>query len=145
MHLKHIGPLGLIFLKIMFKTALKNSIIPHIWKLAMMVPIPKPNKDIYNGTSYSPISIITVALYNEQSFRHKLVQNNILGTIKKIIANYIKGRKTYTTYRNHTYIQRQFKTGVPQGGVQSPTLFNMHTAFTLTTTQSTGAGHVLRI
>ena len=36
------------------------------------------------------------------------------GTINKFIANYIKGRKAYTTYRNHTSSQRQFKTGVPQ-------------------------------
>ena len=44
----------------------------------------------------------------------------------KFIANYIKGRNDYTVYRNHTYI-RQFKTGVPQSGVLSPTLFNIYT------------------
>ena len=33
-HLKHIGPLGLAFLRSMFKTALNNNIIPHTWKLA---------------------------------------------------------------------------------------------------------------
>ena len=38
------------------------------------------------------------------------------------------GRKAYTTYRNHTSKQRQFKTGVPQGGVLSPTLFNIYTS-----------------
>ena len=43
----------------------------------------------------------------------KLLQTNIRGTIIKFIANYIKGRKAYTTYRNHTSKQRQFKTGVP--------------------------------
>ena len=36
--------------------------------------------------------------------------------------------KAYTTYRNHTSTQCQFKTGVPQGGVLSPTLFNIYTA-----------------
>ena len=46
----------------------------------------------------------------------------------KLIANYIKGRKAYTAYRNHTSSQRQFKTGVPQGGVLSPALFNIYTA-----------------
>ena len=30
--------------------------------------------------------------------------------------------------RNHKSIQRQVKTGVPQGGVLSPTLFHIHTA-----------------
>ena len=32
----------------------------------------------------------------------KLLQTNIPGTIIKLIANYIKGRKAYTTYKNHT-------------------------------------------
>ena len=44
------------------------------------------------------------------------------------IANYIKGHKAYTPYINHTSSQWLFKTGVPQGGVFSPTLFNIYTA-----------------
>ena len=45
----------------------------------------------------------------------------------KFIANYFKGRKAYTPYRNHTSRQHQFKTGVPQGGVLSSTLFHIYT------------------
>ena len=52
----------------------------------------------------------------------------IPGTIIKFIANYIKGRKTYTTYRSRTSSQRKFKTGVPQGDVLLPTLSNIYTA-----------------
>ena len=178
----------------MFKTALKN-IIPHTWKLANIVPIPKPYKDTDKGTSYRPISLlsviaktleksllpyitanipntpmqhryktqhytvtalhtlnntvakgfnqivppartITVALDMNKAFDtinihtliKKLLQTNIPGTFIKFIANYIKGRKAYTTYRNNTSKQRQFKTGVPQGGVLSPALFNMYTS-----------------
>ena len=44
----------------MFKAVLNNNIIPHIWKLANIVPIPKPNKDIDKGTSYRPISFLSV-------------------------------------------------------------------------------------
>ena len=65
---------------------------------------------------------------NIHTLIRKLLRTNIPGTIIKFIANYIKGRKAYTTYRNHTSSQRQFKTGVPQGGVLSPTLFNIYTA-----------------
>ena len=175
-HLKHIGPLGLAFLTSMFKTALNKNIIPHTWKLANIVPIPKPNKDTDKGTSYRTISLlsviaktlersllpyitanipntpmqhgyktqhstvtalhtlnntiakgfnqmappartITVALDMSKAFDtinihtliRKLQQTNIPGTIIKFIANYIKGRKAYTTYRNHTSKQRQFK------------------------------------
>ena len=173
----------------MFKTALNKNIIPHTWKLANIVPIPKPNKDTDKGPSYRPISLLSViaktlekslipyitanisntpmqhgyktqhstvtALHtlnntvakgfnqmappartmskafdtiNIHTLIRKLLQTNIPGTIIKFIANYIKGRKAYTTYRNHTSKQRQFETGVPQGGVLSPTLFNIYTS-----------------
>ena len=204
---KHIGPLGLAFLTFMFKTALNKNPIPHTWKLANIVPILKPNKDTDKGTSYRPISLlsviaktleksilpyitanipntptqhgyntqhstvtalhtlntiakefnqmappartITVALDMSKAFDtinihtliRKLLQTKIPGIIMKLIANYIKGRKAYTTY--HTSSQRKFKTGVPQGSVLSPTLFNTihcrHTA-----TKSTSSCHGLR-
>ena len=169
----------------MFKTALNKNIIPHTWKLDNIVPIPKPNKDTDKGTSYRPISLlsviaktleksllpyitanipntpmqygyktqhstvtalhtlnntvakgfnqmappvrtITVALDMSKAFDtinihtliRKLLQTNIPGTIMKFIANYIKGRNAYTTYRNHTSKQRQFKTGVPHTQVR---------------------------
>ena len=83
-----------------------------------------------------PAQTFTVALDMSKAFDtinihtliRKLLQTNIPGTIIKFIANYIKGRKAYTTYRNHTSKQRQFKTGVPQGGVLSPTLFDIYTS-----------------
>ena len=83
-----------------------------------------------------PARTITVALDMRKAFDtlnihtliRKLLQTNIPGTIIKLIANYIKGRKSYTTYRNHTSSQRQFKTSVPQGGVLSPALFNIYNA-----------------
>ena len=53
-HLKHIGPLGLVFLTSMFKTALNKNIIPHTWKLANIVPIPKANKDTDKGPHTGP-------------------------------------------------------------------------------------------
>ena len=41
----------------MFKTALNKNIIPHTWKLANIVPIPKPDTD--TGTSYNHISLLS--------------------------------------------------------------------------------------
>ena len=83
-----------------------------------------------------PARTITVALdmskaydtINIHTLIRKLLQTNIPGTIIKFIANYIKGRKAYTTYINYTSRQRQFNTGVLQGGVLSPTLFNIYTS-----------------
>ena len=65
---------------------------------------------------------------NIHTLIRKLLQTNIPCTIIKFIANYIKGRKSYTTHRNRTSRQRQFKTSVPQGGVLSRTLFNIYTS-----------------
>ena len=78
---------------------------------------------------------ITVALDMSKAFDtinihtliRKMLQTKIPGTIMKFIEKYIKGHKVYTTYRNHTSIQRQFKIGVPQGGVLSSTPFNIYT------------------
>ena len=60
LNIRHIGPLGLAFLTSMFKTTLNENIIPHTQKLANIVPIPKPNKDTDNDTSYRPISLLAV-------------------------------------------------------------------------------------
>ena len=68
-----------------------------------------------------PAQTITVALDISKAF-HKI---NIQILIRKLIANYIKA---YTTCRHHTSSQRQFKPGVPQNGILSPTLFNIYTA-----------------
>ena len=83
-----------------------------------------------------PARPITVALDMSKAFDiinihtliRKLLQTKIPGTIIKLITNYIKRRKAYTTYSNHTSRQRQFKTGVTQGGVLSLTLFNINTS-----------------
>ena len=82
----------------------------------------------------------TINIYTHLS--ESCLHTNIPGTIVKFIANYIKGRKAYTTYINHTTSQCQFKTGVPQGYVLSPTLFNIYTADILPPTQITSPSHL---
>ena len=97
-----------------------------------------------------PARTITVALDMSKAFDtinihtliRKLLQTNIPGTIIKFIANYIKGRKAYTTYRNHTS-KRQFKTGVPSTRWCPFTHTIQHLYLRLTTTQCTGSGHGL--
>ena len=59
-HQKDIGSLGLAFLTSMLKTTPNTNIIPHIWKLANIVPILKLNKDIDKGTSYRLISLLSL-------------------------------------------------------------------------------------
>ena len=192
-HLKHLGPIALQYMTDLFNLALTNNTIPHIWKLAKIIPIQKPNKDPKIGTSYRPISLLSpIAKCLEKTILPTLTQHlpskefqhgfktkhstitalqNITNTIAKgfnqkqppkrtilvsldmskafdtvnihtlinklhntttppslikFIANYIKGRKAYTLYNNATSKQQTLRTGVPQGGVLSPTLFNLY-------------------
>ena len=74
------------------------------------------------------MSIVVFDTINIHTLIKKRLHPKIPCTTIKLFANYIKGRKAYTPYINHTFSQRQFKTGVPQGGVLSPTLFNIYTA-----------------
>ena len=89
-HIKHICTLGLAFITSLFKTALNKNIIPHTWKLANIVSIPKPNNDTNRGTSYRPISPLSViadtveepsSLHNSKHTKHThvtRVQNTTL-------------------------------------------------------------------
>ena len=78
----------------MFKTALNKNIIPHTWKLANIVPIPKPNKDTDKGTSYRPISLLSV----------------IAKTLEKSLLPYI------TANIPNTPMQHGYKTQQPTSG-----------------------------
>ena len=94
-HLKHIGPLGLAFLTSMLKTALNTNIIPHIWKLANIVPIPKPNIDIDKGTSCRPISLLSVIA--------KTLEKSLLPHITANIPKHPRNTGTKHTTRQWRY------------------------------------------
>jgi retron-type reverse transcriptase len=57
---------------------------------------------------------------------NKLHKTNMNNTLIKFISNYVKGRKGYVIFDNVKSHKLNFKSGVPQGGVLSPTLFNIY-------------------
>ena len=63
---------------------------------------------------------------NTHTLINKIHKTNIPPTITKFLANYVKGRKAYTVFNNEKSKQSHLKTGVPQGGVLSPILFNIY-------------------
>ena len=196
LHLKHQGENALNLLAKLFTNVVNKNIIPQIWKLANIVPIPKPDKDLNVGKSYRPISLISniakileriilkriqphlpnkeyqhgykrkhstttalqhltntiaqgfnkkrppkrtilVAIDMSRAFdvidHQKLIEKlmtltDMPGLYIKFLANYIQGRKAFTTYNKTKSKQRCFHGGVPQGGVLSPALFNLFMA-----------------
>jgi len=56
----------------------------------------------------------------------KISKTNIPNNIIKFLSNYLKGRQAYTMLNNTTSKTLKLKAGVPQGGVLSPTLFNIY-------------------
>ena len=59
---------------------------------------------------------------------HKITQRNMLNIVIKFLSNYIRGLKEFTLYNDTKSKQATIKTGVPQGLVLSPTLFNIYTS-----------------
>ena len=99
---------------------LPNTPTQHGYKTqhSTMTALHTVNNTVGKGSTkwLPPARTITVALDMSKAFDtinihtliRKLLQTNIPGTIIKFIANYIKGRKDYITYRNHKSSQRTF-------------------------------------
>ena len=79
-HLKHIGPLGHTYLTNTINLALNTNTIPHMWKLANIIPILKPDKDHNTGTSFR-CSLLS------QKLLRKLSYHTSLTTSQNIIHN----------------------------------------------------------
>ena len=59
--LKNLGPLATEHLTALYNDSLKSCRLPSIWKTSLVIPIPKPDKDSSQGTSYRPISLLCPA------------------------------------------------------------------------------------
>ena len=59
--LKYFGPIAINFLAL-FNLSIANADVPSIWKMATIIPIPKPGKSPSEGASYRPISLLCPAV-----------------------------------------------------------------------------------
>ena len=51
-HLKHLGPRAIEYITTLFNLSATTCRIPAIWKSSLIIPIPKPGKDTFQGTFY---------------------------------------------------------------------------------------------
>ena len=68
---------------------------------------------------------------------HAILINDIAAldlniTIKRFLVAYLRGRQTFVEFRGKRSKCRKMRQGVPQGGVLSPTLFNLYMSPMLT-------------
>ena len=78
-HLKNLGPRAIEYITALFNLSATTCQIPAIWKSSLIIPIPKPGKDISVGTSYRPISLLCPAA--------KALESLILPTINKYLQH----------------------------------------------------------
>ena len=57
--LKNLGPIAIDYITYLFNLSLQVCDVPYIWKMARVIPILKPLKDISESNSYRPISLLS--------------------------------------------------------------------------------------
>ena len=77
-NLKNLGPLATERLTTLYNDSLKSFRLPSIWKTSLVIPIPKPDKESSQGTSYRPISLLCPAA--------KVVEAFILPSINEFLS-----------------------------------------------------------
>ena len=76
-HLKHLGPRAIEYITTLFNLSVTTCQIPAIWKSSLIIPIPKPDKDTSQGTSYRPIPLLCPAA--------RLLESLLLPAINKYL------------------------------------------------------------
>lgn len=62
LHLKHLGLAGIRYLTNLFNLSVKDAVVPMIWKTALILQDPKPKNPADQGTSYRPISLLSLVI-----------------------------------------------------------------------------------
>ena len=192
-HLMHLPLDHKKWLLDLFNQSLHSAIVPKSWKVALIVPIPKPAKCLTSVSSYRPISLLSCisklleALINKRlgfflekndslrpsqgGFRrrlagvdqiarleaairtaltnrsplvavfcdlsnafdrvwhtgllYKLSQCGVHGALLRWLRAYLADRSFCVQFEGQTSSSRKIKSGVPQGAILSPLLFNV--------------------
>lgn len=107
--IKHLGPHAIHFLTKLLNLSLQTLIIPNVWKTARIIPIPKPGKNLDEGKSFRPISLLSPVA--------KLLETLILPAITDNIdlADHQHGfRKQHSTTTALHHLHHQISTGLNQ-------------------------------
>ena len=103
--------------------SLKSGIFPNQLKIVKVTPIyKKDDKKII--TNYRPISVLPVVSKVFETVIHEQL-NDVNGTAKTLLRSYLSDRKQYVKIDEVKSSIQSIKTGVPQGSIVGPLLFNI--------------------
>ena len=100
-HLGDMGGNGLWCLTDINNAAI-NDKIPHVWKLANIIPIPKPNGDVSIGTSYRPISLLSVIAETLGKLILTYITRNMPGSMARVQGQMLH-RHTAAQHQQHCH------------------------------------------
>ena len=63
---------------------------------------------------------------NHEILLQDIVDLSLNSYLKRFLLSYLRGRQTYVVFRGTKSRHRKMRQGVPQGGILSPTLFNIY-------------------
>ena len=120
-----------------FTISLKLGSIPHVWKIAVLCMLIKPDKPPSQTTSYRPISfnrgehVIAAFLDVEKAFdnvwhnglRYKIYQLDLPTKLCRWLSDFLVGRVIQVKIEGFLSPKVYPKAGVPQGSNLSPLLF----------------------
>lgn len=116
--IKHLGPNAIKWLSELFTNVYVNGTLPRLWKIAMVIAFPKPNKPVDDPANYRPISLLSCCF--------KLFERAILARLRDVIdtattkeqAGYRKNRNCCDQVLTLTnYIELGFEKGLKTGAV----------------------------
>ena len=98
--LKYIGSHAITHLTNTFNHVVNTAIIPPMWKVGRIIPLPKPGKPADEGPSYRPISLLAPAAKILESILLKPIQDSI--NLAPHQHGFRKGRSTQTALQDIT-------------------------------------------
>lgn len=126
--IKNLSTKVIVQLMYLINAVLKTNYFPETWKLALIIPIPKPLKDITNPVNYRPISLLTCL----SKIAEKVILNRINSFDKKhkiIIDEQFGFRGGHNTSMQAARIAHAITLNYNKSNVTSLVLLDIEKAF----------------